>query len=83
MNKDTLQNISVLEIDDLAVSLSANLEEPHNPLVNVEMIQGGEKQIFLSTGLSVPPKTLRKIAGKFMQAANVAEKKIQEYWEEK
>jgi len=73
--------IDDFEFKDLAFCISANLEEPHNALVCIEIIQGGRKE-YVTAGLMVSPKNLRVIAEKFVKAADVTEEKIQAYWEE-
>lgn len=75
-----LVNIDDFEIGSLAIGISANIEKPHNPLINVEIIQGSGE--YTSMGIMVSPKKLRKIAGKLMKASRVAEKKIQKHWED-
>ncbi len=74
-------DIDDFEFKDLAFGISANLEEPHNTLIDIEIIQGGREE-YVTVGFMVSPKTLRIIAEKFMKAADVAEEKLQEYWED-
>ena len=79
--KDSKVDIANFETGGYVVGISAELETPHNPLIFIEMFEEGRG--LLSINIATDPKSLREIAGKFIQAANRSEKKIQEYWEEK
>ena len=79
--KDSNMKNAYFETGGYVVEITAEQETPHNPLIFIEMFEEGRG--LLSINIATDPKSLRKIAGQFLKAADRSERKIQEFQQEK